>query len=326
MPVRVGFVGSGGIAGAHMNALAQVENAQLVAFCDVAAERAENAARRFNATAYTDFRAMFDREQLDAVYVCLPPFAHGEPEIEAATRGIALFVEKPIAIDMGVAREIESAIQRAGVVNAVGYHWRYYDLTDYVRDLLETRTIGMVMGYWTGGLPGTPWWRVMEQSGGQMLEQTTHIVDLARYLVGEVETVYSAYALRALGDTPNLNVPDVGTSTLRFANGAIGHIANACMLPTGYLTGLNVLTRDMILEVRGGNVKVIEGDRTEERRTRTNPTLVEDQLFIDAVEAKDGAKIRSTYSDALRSMAVSLACNLSAERREPVELKEVLGE
>src|ERR687889_130939 len=98
MPVRVGFVGAGGIAGAHMNALEKVENAQIVAFADVDEARADRAAERFGAKAYTDYKEMFANEELQAVYVCVPPFAHTDAEILAAQRKLSVFVEKPVAL------------------------------------------------------------------------------------------------------------------------------------------------------------------------------------------------------------------------------------
>lgn len=325
MPVRVGFVGAGGIAGAHMNALEKVENAQVVAFADLDEARARKAAERFGEAAYTDYREMYAREELQAVFVCVPPLAHEEAEILAAQKGLALFVEKPVALTMAKAREIETAIREGGVVSAVGYHWRNYDVTERVREELSRRTLGMVMGYWCGGLPGVWWWRKMEGSGGQMVEQTTHIVDLARYYAGEIRRVYAAYALRALGDVADLDVPDVGTIVLHFESGVVGHIANTCLLQSGYTVGLNLLTPDLVIEQRGGTVKLIESHATTELKTQVNPTVVEDQLFIDAVESGDRSKIRSPYADAVKTLAVTLAANLSAERGEAVDVAEVLG-
>ncbi len=72
MPIRIGFVGIGWIAGTHMDALSQLEDAQPVAFCDLDSGRAERAAARFGGRAYTDWRAMLDAESLDALYICLP--------------------------------------------------------------------------------------------------------------------------------------------------------------------------------------------------------------------------------------------------------------
>jgi len=326
MAVRIGFVGAGGIAGAHMNALEQIEEARVVAFADLDEGRASKAAGRFGARSFTDARAMLDQVELDAIFVCVPPLAHSDAEILAAERGLAVFVEKPVALTMAKAREIERAIAAAGVVSSVGYHWRNYDLTDTVRDLLENRTISMAMGYWMGGLPGVGWWRRMDGSGGQMVEQTTHIIDLARYLVGEIEDVYAAYALRALGDVESLDVPDVGTMVVRFAGGAVGHIANSCLLGMGYTVGLNLIGKGLVVEHRAGTVRIIEPHETRELKTRVNPTVVEDRRFLQAVLTGDRGEIRSPYSDAVRSLAVSLAANLSAERGEKVAVAEVLAD
>ena len=323
MAVRVGFVGAGGIAGAHMNSLSQVKNAQLVAFADLDESRAQRAAERFGATAYTDYHQMLEREDLQAIYVCIPPFAHTDAEIAAAGRGLGVFVEKPVAINMDKAREIEAALSAAGVANAVGYHWRYYDLTERCQELLASRTVGMAMGYWLGGLPGVPWWRRMDGSGGQIVEQTTHIVDLARCLVGDVKTVSCHAALRALQDVENLDVPDVSSFSLAFESGAVGHIASACLCPTGYTVGLNILTRDLIIEHRAGRLRLIEAHQTTELRSRTNPTVREDQTFIDAVESGDHSQIRSPYADAVKTLAVTLAANRSAETGAPVEVADM---
>jgi predicted dehydrogenase len=102
MPIRIGFVGTGGIANTHFDALSQLEEAQLVAFCDIDSARAERAAARFSGRAYTDWRTMLDAESIDALYICLPPYAHDGVEIEAAQRGVHLFVEKPVARDLGL--------------------------------------------------------------------------------------------------------------------------------------------------------------------------------------------------------------------------------
>src|SRR5437660_7710090 len=134
MPVRVGFVGAGGIAGAHMNALEKVENAKIVAFADIDEARARRAADRFGATPYTDYKEMFAREDLQAVYVCVPPLAHSDAEILAARKGLALFIEKPVAINIAKAKEIRAAIEQSGVISSVGYHWRSYELTDRVHE------------------------------------------------------------------------------------------------------------------------------------------------------------------------------------------------
>lgn len=120
---------------------------------------------------------MLENEEMDALYVCIPPFAHEEQEIIAAEKGIALFVEKPVSVIMEKAREVDAAIRKNNVVSCVGFQGRYLDIITQTKDLLKDRPVGMAMGYWMGGMPQVPWWRRKEMSGGQAVEQTIHVTD-----------------------------------------------------------------------------------------------------------------------------------------------------
>ncbi len=317
MPVKVGFVGAGGIANAHMNVLQAVDDVQVVAVSDVDQDRAESAAARFVAKAYSDYREMLDSERLDALYVCVPPFAHEEQELLAAARGIHLFVEKPVAVNLAKAQEVRAAIAKHKIISAVGYHWRYQSNTDRAREILQGRRIGMVLGYWMGGFPQVAWWRRMEQSGGQMVEQTTHIFDLARYLCGDVREVFAAYANRDSRDTPAFNIHDVGTATLKFASGVVGTVSNTSLLAVPYTVGLHVVAKDLVLEIHG-DLRVIEPGHTEIFTGGVNAMLEENRAFIEAVKTGDASGIRSTYDDAVKTLATTLACNESAETGKPV--------
>src|ERR671932_2291745 len=118
MAVRIGFAGTGGIAGSHLIDLVRIPEAEVVALYDVDRERCEQAMRRINgqqdqlarpggaaprklkAKVYTDYRAMLAEAGLHALYICVPPFAHGELEFAAVDAGVALFVEKPVALSV----------------------------------------------------------------------------------------------------------------------------------------------------------------------------------------------------------------------------------
>ena len=86
----------------------------------------------------------------------------------------------------------------------------------------------MCYGCWLGGFPGVSWWRKIEESGGQLVKQTTHVVDLARYLMGEITSVTCVAALREMNKTyPDATAPDVMALTVTFESGAIGHFSTA---------------------------------------------------------------------------------------------------
>src|SRR5512141_380204 len=81
--VRVGFIGAGGIASRHVGDLLQFADVKIVALADPAQERAQTQAQRCGAQVYGDYREMLDKTPLDALYICVPPFAHGDLELAA---------------------------------------------------------------------------------------------------------------------------------------------------------------------------------------------------------------------------------------------------
>jgi len=92
MAVKVGFIGTGGIAGAHLSNLKNFDDVEFVAMCDVSEDRAKSRANEFGGKAFTDYKEMFDKIDMDALYICTPPFAHGEQERIACEKGIAMFI------------------------------------------------------------------------------------------------------------------------------------------------------------------------------------------------------------------------------------------
>src|SRR5690606_37493607 len=112
-----------------------------------------------------------------------PPFAHGAVEMAAIERQLPFFVEKPLATNWSLVQQIIDGIAAQELTTAVGYHWRYLDTTEEVQELLSHKPARLALGYWLDSTPPPSWWIRQEQSGGQMIEQTTHIFDLARVLL-----------------------------------------------------------------------------------------------------------------------------------------------
>jgi predicted dehydrogenase len=320
MAVRLGFIGTGGIAGHHLRTLAQLSEAKLAAFCDVVLDKAQSAASTYGGKAYDNYVQMFDSEKLDAVYICLPPFAHGGQELEAVKRGLPIFVEKPVATTAAKAEEILAAIQQKGLISAVGYHWRYMDLTTRAKERLAGQAVGFALGSWTGGMPGVAWWRVMDQSGGQIVEQTTHIFDLARYLMGEVKSVHAAARTGLMKEVENYSVHDASITNLVFESGAIASITSACMLSTGGYVGLDLYLKDQVLRIDHRNLTVEKTSGKEIFYLGNNPTLDEDAAFLKAVQSGDPSGIRCPYAEAVRTLKLTLAATRSAIENRVIAL------
>ena len=112
--VRIGFIGCGGNARGHMRRLVELDNATIVGVCDLDEERAKEASSLTGGEAYTDFRRMLERDDLDAAYLSLPVFAHGEPERAVIDRGLPFLVEKPVALNRQDAEAVLRAHQDSG--------------------------------------------------------------------------------------------------------------------------------------------------------------------------------------------------------------------
>ena len=316
---RIGFIGAGGIAHRHFGVLEQFADVCIAAVADVDLARAEEAAMRFGAHAYTDTAAMLAGTALDAVYICVPPFAHGAPEHAAIAAGLPFFVEKPVALDLGTAEAIAAAVATAGLVTAVGYHWRYLDTVDEVRGLLAHNPARLMSGYWLDSTPPPQWWWHVEQSGGQMLEQTTHLLDLARYLGGDVTTVFGLVDHTARAEFPGLDVPTVSTASLRFASGAAANFASTCLLGWNHRVALHLFGDRLAIELTDHDLMVDVGRGRPVRRAEGDPVWREDRDFIDAVQGR-ASHIRCTYADALATLRLALAVGESARTGRAVTL------
>ncbi len=319
---RIGFIGTGGIAHRHLGVLEHFEDVELAAFCDTDEERARNAAERFGARAFSDHREMLKAAELDAVYICVPPFAHGEIEADVVAADLPFFVEKPLSLKLSTAETINRLVEKAGLVTAVGYHWRYLDTVDEARDLLSRNPARLLNGYWLDSTPPPQWWWRQDRSGGQVVEQTTHILDLARVLAGEVDTVFAVAGNTERHDFPGLDVATASTATLRFASGAVGSISSTCMLRWNHRVGLNIFADGVAIEMTDHDVMIDVGQGRPVRHAEGDPVWREDRDFIDAVQGKEN-RIRCPYGEALKTHRLALAINESAAWGRPVDLRPV---
>ena len=321
--VRIGFIGCGGNANGHMRRLFDLEGVRIVGTCDVQEERARDAAASYNAQPYTNHNLMLERDDLDGIYLSLPVFAHGTPELDVVERGLPFLVEKPVAVNMEIARQVEAAVNAADIITCVGYQLRYLGSTQLARQVLNEKTVNIAIGkYWSGSGRGDPnsWQRQMRKSGGQILEQATHTIDMMRYLVGEVEEVYAISANRVLKE---IDCPDNNCVTMKFENGAVGSLTTSWSYDPGDWSHANVL--DILYENQRIHWSVGGLDVREDGAvvTKTGPGPIIDEVFVDAIRNKDASKILSPYSDAVKSLAISLAAIQSSETGKPVSISSM---
>ncbi len=289
----------------------------MVAVADPAEQAAERLAATCGATAYPDLDGLLDAEDVDAVYVCVPPFAHGPPERAVLARGLPLFVEKPLAADLDTATELAAGIAERGVVTGTGYHWRCLDTVERAAALLADAPPRLALGAWLDKVPPPAWWPTRALSGGQVVEQLTHVLDLARLLVGEVLEVTAAGSRH---DGSPGDVDDVTAATVRFRGGAVGTFAASSLLPAKHTAGLRTVSPGGLLLDLSEQELVVErdGDRQVLTPAVDGHQLV-DREFVDAVLGRRAAT-RVPYAEALATHRVGCALAESAATGKPVSL------
>jgi predicted dehydrogenase len=261
--IRVGMVGSGYVAKAHSLAY---DNARLLYWpdlprvaklriADVSRELAERGADRFGwGEGVDDWQRVTRAEDIDLVDIVTPNDTHAEIAIDAATHGKHILCEKPLAIDAASAREMTEAAVKAGVVNQVCFTYRGWPGVQLARKLIDDGRIGRVTHFRAyflqdyaldASLPLV--WRMQRSraGAGKLGDGGSHLIDLARYLVGDVdrvfarlktfvkqrhaavdtgEAVFRGEGAQSSDELVSVDVEDAADVLLEFEGGAIGVI------------------------------------------------------------------------------------------------------
>jgi predicted dehydrogenase len=322
MEIKIGFIGCGGIANAHMNALSKIEGVKFVGMCDIEENKAKVASEKFGGKVYTDYKKMLDELEMDACFICLPPFAHEGQEELCIEKNIPFLVEKPIHLNKNKAKKIVEKIKEKNLITSVGYCDRYLDIIAYIKPLFSQSELGLFAGWWVGGMPGVYWWRRKELSGGQAVEQTTHIFDMARYLVGEPVEVFSVKRTGLMKDVENYNVEDASAVSVYFEDGSFGVIFSGCFLKVGWKAGIDFYFKDKIVEYfERQKVKITYGNKIEEIFEKGDLLFKEDSAFIEAIRTKNPSLIKSSYEDGYKSLIFTLCANEAMEKNKVVKVK-----
>ena len=325
MTTRLVMVGAGSVAQRHAQVLSGIPGVEIAAVVDPVPAQAQSLADACGAKVYGSTGQALDDSRPDAAYICVPPFAHGEPEREALARRIPFFVEKPLSVALDVAEQIGQLVQDAGVVTGTGYHWRCLDTVAIARERLAAQPALLASGYWLDKRPPVAWWGRRDRSGGQVVEQLTHVLDLTRALLGEATEVYAAGVLRPAPDVPTGealvrgDVDDATAATVRFASGAVATLAATSLLHTKHRAALHTFSEGLVLELTEDGLTVDDGTQRTAVRPQQDPRVAVDREFIDAVRGeREGT--RAPYGEALQTHRLACAVAESARSRDVVRL------
>jgi len=213
--IKVGFIGAGVFANTmHYPSLAELEDVELIAICDLDKERVSATAEKFQIRkTFTDYKEMLNKVKLNAVYVIMGPKFVAPIALDCLSRGLHLFVEKPPGVSLEEAEEMAEVARKNNCRTMVGFNRRFAPVAREARRIVEmsgqiTLCVGELHKFHLYDLPlyGTPSWLLIEP----------HQLDTLRWLGGEVTGV-KTYVQSFRSDYPNIY-----TVLLQFKNGASG--------------------------------------------------------------------------------------------------------
>ncbi|MBO3801864.1 MAG: Gfo/Idh/MocA family oxidoreductase [Thermoproteota archaeon] len=333
MTLRVGIIGCGGIANKHAEVLSRIKEISLVAFCDIIEGNAKSFNEKYakgKANVYTDYTKMLEKERLDIVYICLPPFAHGNEVEIAAENHTNIFIEKPIALSLELAKNMVRVTEKYSVKTQVGFMSRFGSAVEYFKNLEskdETGNLVLFIGRYFCNSLHSPWWREKAKSGGQVVEQIIHLYDLSRYLMGEPKSTFSKMNNILHKNVENYTIEDVSASVIKFKNGSLATIAATnCAIPNKWIFDFHVVSKNYTSYFLSPNVvSITKTDIPWENsiEIKSDRDLYEAET-LDLISAiKENKSTRTPMIEGARSLSLVLSVVKSAEENREVEVEMV---
>jgi inositol 2-dehydrogenase len=227
--INVGLIGTGRLGMMYAEYLSyRVPAAKLVAVADILPERAESCAEKFEVpNIYYNHHDLNDDKKVDAVVITATTSNHKDIVIDAAQKGKPVFCEKPMTLNLEEAREMKKVVVNKGIFYQQGYMRRFDDRLAAAKKKIEEGTIGKPVVYRGSSrdpyLPTLDYLRP-ENSGGQILDMAIHDIDIARWYMGEMDTVYAIGGVLAYPEVEETGDTDNVIMTIKFKNGNLGEI------------------------------------------------------------------------------------------------------
>lgn len=226
--IKVAIIGCGNIFPMHAQSVVENDYTELVAVCDVKAERATLRANELGCKAYTNYEEMFENEDLEAIHICLPHYLHAPVSIAATNKGLHVLTEKPMAIEYNDAFNMLSTAREAGTHFGVIFQNRYNAGVQLIKRLLTDGTLGQIKSakasvtwdrsdeyYSKSDWKGT--WD--KEGGGVLIDQAIHTLDLLRYFV-DTDIDYIDATISNRGHE-QIEVEDAAEGIIKFKTGTV---------------------------------------------------------------------------------------------------------
>ena len=318
MALRLGIIGAGYMGTLHAQNLMADARVHIVGVADVAQDRAEPLARLTRARTFPSATALLEAG-VEVVYVCTPNTLHTEVVLAALQHGVHVFSEKPMATTLRQARQLLAASRTSRALYQVGHNRRFAPVyTCAKQHILEgfvPTSANVKMN--RGELQNPPWISNTRLTGGFLYESTLHLLDIVRWLMGEVVEVTCRARASVYSELDDF------TMLLTFASGQHGafsscaHTAWAFPFERLELYGnhAQIVTEEMerVIYTPGLGCASVRHDFSQLGIPDKWGYREEDRLFIDAV--LEGKMPPVTAQDGYKAVELVTACYRSAQRQ-----------
>ena len=323
--VRCGVIGLGRLGYRHAANLAHhVSGAKVTAVCDTVPGRAEQTARELGVPAFTEAPvALLDRDDVDAVVVVTPTSTHGWFVDAVAQRKKALFLEKPLSLNLDEALRAVGAVRESGILCQLGFMRRFSPDYAHMEHHIKKGTIGKPL-YFKGISrdPLAPPLDYVATSGGIFADQSIHDYDIARFLMGdEVVDVTAVGSILYSAEVANYGDVDQAITYLRFASGSAGDVEACRNAFYGYDIRAEVIGTEGTLSLASTHSNQVALLRPGRESYETIPGflerfseayVIELQHFIECV--KTGTNPSVGVVDGYHALAVAQAAQMSYQQ------------
>jgi predicted dehydrogenase len=315
MSFNVAFYGAGELAQPYLDALARRNDVKVVAICDHDRRAAEQTAAGWGARVFLHCQAMLDEAGPDALWVCVPGPLQGDVIREAAERAIPFFVEPPGAASYEQASACGQLVAASNLVTAVGFSARRADVVLEAREYLGANAIPLALGWWLY----PPSDEAQPPSALTLLwTDACRLVDGMRFFCGEVTRVRALTAGPAGGGL---------VVQLEFVGGTVGVLTCTAFARPEPRIELELLGEGWSLSFGKelATLRLDERDKTTILRCLNVPRADQAAAFLGAVAAGNPGAVAVGYTEALRTLAVCHAADVSAREGRPVSVAEING-
>lgn len=311
-PLSIGIIGAGRMGRHHCDAVINY-GARIVAVHDVQSESANALASHSEAELSTDVLHTFFDKKMDGVVITTPPPVRLAPIQMACERGIPMLVEKPPALNMSDGRKCLDYIHQSGVMAAVGFQLRYHPLYERMKELIASETVHLVrtvctISYYLNFQMPT-WFLQSEISGGPLAEQAVHVLDCARYVMGNPKPIQAhALAVKNMAlDRTEFDAENAIQMSYELDNGVFGTHMNHCGTE-GFCFDVEVVGPHIHLQGKMSENAIrgyLNGETIDEPAAPNNSIgLDKTGAWLRAIETGDRTLIRSDFADALETLAL----------------------